>query len=138
MGWIQFIKPYSKILLLIGITILIYLLLKSKKEFENSLMNEGKLSIGTFESFSSSINNRGSGHSFKYKYINDVGELIKYTQLSKYPSKNVRKYVFEGDKFLILYNNDGSLMLFDKPIKDSTDFQLYVREFEEMRKNQNK
>ena len=39
-----------------------------------------------------------------------------------------------GDQFLVLYNEDGEGIFFNYPIKDSTDFKRYVREFEEMRK----
>jgi len=42
-----------------------------------------------------------------------------------------------GDKFLVLYdlkNPKRSIIRLDYPIKDSSDFKKYVKEFEEMRK----
>ena len=44
-------------------------------------------------------------------------------------------------EFLVLYLPEkpkNAIMLFDYPIKDSTDFERYVKEFEEKRKQKAK
>jgi hypothetical protein len=46
-----------------------------------------------------------------------------------------------GDKYMIALNkndNEKFIVMFNYPIKDSTDFKRYVKEFEEKRKKQNK
>jgi len=42
-----------------------------------------------------------------------------------------------GKKFLVIYDTENpkeSIIRLDYPIKDSTDFRRYVKEFEQMRK----
>ena len=51
------------------------------------------------------------------------------------PAQSEIKKIKEGDLYLVLYNDDGSDMLFDYPIKDSADFEKYVKEFTERREN---
>ncbi len=98
---------------------------------ENTIRNNGCPAIGEVYTFSKDSR---TGSSVKYKYQvdkmhhSDIGILIP---------DSLKK----GDKFLVLYLEKDprkSILLLDKPIKDSTDFQRYVHEFEEMRKKQNK
>ena len=104
-------------------------------KIEKRILNEGKFAIGTFIKHEYPM---GRAYSNKYRYsFNDEYGKTYYRGDTRNISKgdwDFRLSVFEGDKFLVLYNEDGSMIYFDHPIKDSTDFKRYIREFEEMRK----
>lgn len=106
---------------------------KSIENSENKRLKTSKCAIGTFEGFGYA--SRAGGINYKYSYYNeDEGRKKNKTDQSRMPKIEQRKILIEGDQFLVLYNEDGSSIYFDYPIKDSTDFKQYIQEFEEMRK----
>lgn len=129
-------KMSYRILSLIGVGIIIYFFTKSTNKFEGELIKNGKFAIGTFKGYSFSPGTRGGNRSFQYFFYDNEEKYQNggATFKGKYPSKNQRKTLLKDDKFLIMYNLEGSLILFDYPIKDSADFKRYVKEFEQMRK----
>jgi hypothetical protein len=137
MSWIQYLNKYSGfIIFLISILSIVYFS-KEKKISEKEKLTNGNFSIGTFKKATWSFG-RAGGLSLAYYYYDEEGKYRDSRNANKFPDKEQRKNIFEGDKFFVVYNNDGSLIFYDKPIKDSTDFQRYVKEFEDMRKKQNK
>lgn len=106
---------------------------KSIENSENKRLKTSKYAIGTFEGFGYA--SRAGGINYKYSYYNkDEGRKKNKTDQSRMPKIEQRKILIEGDQFLVLYNEDGSSIYFNYPIKDSIDFKRYVQEFEEMRK----
>lgn len=115
---------------------------KDKKKRERLALTGG-FAIGNYEGRSMS-NNRT--YSIAYTYLVDSNELrggdghcyddsSKAAEVFTDPQKTKT-----GDKFLVLYNKDKpkeSIIRLDYPIKDSTDFKRYVKEFEQMRKQVN-
>ena len=78
-------------------------------------------------------------------YINGNKFIILdgYGFLDEKESKNESSatYAEKGQKYLVLYRSDDpnkAIMRLDYPIKDSIDFQRYVKEFELRRKTKNK
>ncbi|MGF7138766.1 hypothetical protein [Roseimarinus sediminis] len=132
-----FIKSNYKILVFIGIIIVGYFINKSSQSIDDEIKQNGKYAIGTFKEFSMSFGHAG-GRSLEYFYYDNVGKYENGSNSNIFPDKEKRKTIFEGDQFLVLYDNDGSMIFFECPIKDSTDFKRYVKEFEEKRKKQNK
>lgn len=106
---------------------------KSIKNSENKRLKASNYAIGTFEGFGYA--SRAGGINYKYSYYNEVeGRKKNKTDQSRMPKIEQQKILIEGDQFLVLYNEDGSSIYFDYPIKDSIEFKRYVHEFEEMRK----
>jgi hypothetical protein len=136
MNAVKIFKSSYKILALIGVGIILYFLDKSTSKFETELLKSGKFAIGTFKGYSYSLGSRGSDEHFEYFYYDSKGKYHNggSTFGGKYPDRKQRKTLFRDDKFLILYNTDGSLILFDYPIRDTTDFNRYIKEFEQIRK----
>ena len=98
------------------------------------------ISLGTIIRYRRSNHTPGSSSGYEYsffdyskkKHISLFEETGTLTPIQKTNIKN-------GDKFLVIYLlKEGSLILFDYPIKDSTDFKRYVKEFERMRKEKQK
>jgi len=109
----------------------------------NLLKYEGGFSIGIFESRNYS-NGRTYSISFSYT-IDDKDYRNGDTQCfldspkaaDAFTNKDLAR---KKDRFLVLYNKENpkeSIIRLDYPIKDSTDFKRYVKEFEEMRKREN-
>ncbi|MCW0485028.1 hypothetical protein [Gaoshiqia sediminis] len=68
----------------------------------------------------------------QYHYFNDKG--VAYSMENKYlPSSEERKNIKPGDKFLVIFNKDGSQLYFDYPILDSLDFEKNIKIIEELR-----
>lgn len=134
---IKFVKSNYLLLVLIPVVIVGYFLDKSSKSTDSGIKQHGKYTIGTFKEFTNSFGHAG-GTSIKCFYYDNVGKYRKCSKSNIFPDKEKRRTIFEGDQFLVLYDNDGSMIFFECPIKDSTDFKRYVKEFEEKRKKQNK
>ena len=113
---------------------------RSQKQGNKRILNNGEFTIGEVTFYSSSkpgfIVPRGTGSTAKptevsikykidnttYKYRYNKGPGIKHI-----PDAAVRK----GEKYLVIYNKNNpnkSRMLFKYPIKDSGDFERYVKD----------
>ncbi len=100
-----------------------------KRKFTKSLLESGDFAIGTF--IKSGVNIVGYSHYYKYYYHNKLGKDVFRIKQHSVPNK-LKNVIKRGDQFLVIYNEDGSILFFDKPIKDSTDFKHYIKEFEEL------
>jgi len=112
---------------------------KSIKEREFLAFNGG-FAIGAFESRNMS---NSSTYSISFNYsVNSKeyhgGDTRCFEDSSEaadaFTNKDKAK---PGDKFLVLYNNEKpkkSIIRLDYPIRDSSDFKRYVKEFKQMRK----
>ena len=104
-------------------------------KFEKRVLQDSKFAIGTFEGFGYAV--RAGGENYKYSYYNeDKGRVLNETDQVRMNTQP--ETLKPGDQFLVLYNKEGSGIYFDSQIKDSTDFKLYIKEFEEMRKQKDK
>ena len=127
------------IVLIIG-GIILFFLLRSQKQEQERLINNREFTIGEVTFYSSSkpgfIIPKGSGSTpkpsnvfFEYK-INDTSYEMRYSSgpgISHIPDTGI----YEGEKYLVIYdkkNPSKSRMLFKYPIKDSSDFERYVKE----------
>ena len=127
------------IIFLIICVLILFLLVRSENRSEKAIFKKGKASIGTVIRLAKTTHYFGGG-GYDYYFYNDnhkksYSSFYKLGLLTEEQKKNIKK----GDKFLVLYlPGKGSIILFDKPIKDSTDFKRYVKEFEDMRKRNKK
>lgn len=119
----------------IGIIFVGYFINKSSQSIDGGIKQNGKYAIGTFKEFSMSFGHAG-GRSLEYFYYDNLGKYQNSSNSNIFPDKEKRKTILEGDQFLVVYNKDGSMIFFECPIKDSTDFQRYVKEFEQKRKQE--
>lgn len=108
-----------------------------ENKFEESLIHEGKFAIGTFTKHKYP-SGRGTSNKYEYTFCDEFGKKHYQGDSKNLPKENFRLSVFVGDRFLVIYNEDGSEIYFDRPIRDSTDFIKYIKEFEEIRKKQSK
>lgn len=106
------------------------------KNFEQRLMQSGKFAIGTFTRHKYP-SGRSYVNKYEYSFSDDSGNKHYQGDSKNLPKGNFREEVKEGNQFLVLYNEDGSSIYFDRPIRDSTDFRRYVQEFEVIRKQKN-
>lgn len=97
---------------------------------EQEIMKKGKLAIGTvIGAGKTGWYSRGS---ISFSFYCGKQKVVK--PLSKYPS-DIR--VKRDEKYLVVYlenNQKKAIILFDYPVKDSTDFKRYVKESEQIRK----
>ena len=107
-----------------------------EKKFKKSLLESGNFAIGNFVKFS--MGYYLSGRSYHYYYYNKQRKKVFTTGSRGMPEREMRNKMKKGDQFFVIYNNDGASIFFDKPIKDSTDYKRYVKEFEEKRKQKTK
>lgn len=127
-------KMKSIILTVVFLIILVFGLFNRKqvREKKQLIIDVGVFSIGTIKSISKGGYHSNGGINFYFKL-----DRIYSGRISDWPGKGIKK----GDQFLVLYLEKDprkSILLLDKPVKDSTDFKRYVKEFEEKRKKQNK
>jgi hypothetical protein len=120
--------------------LMLFFLLRSQKQEEERILNNGEFSIGEVTFYSSSkpgfIIPRGGGSTpkptnvfFYYKVNDSIYEM-------RYSSGPGIKYIpdtgiYEGQKYLVIYdkkNPNKSRMLFKYPIRDSGDFERYVKD----------
>lgn len=103
---------------------------KSGKERRDYLIDKGIMSVGQIVRGEHS-NYQGYNRllkSVKASYVFELdGEIYKNAHGAGIP-----KDVYLGNKYLLFVDKDNyknSLILFDKPVKDSLDFERYVKEF---------
>lgn len=121
--------------LIVGVFVFI-LESKSKKNKIN-LYDQGSFTVGRITKYSAGAS-PGTSRGYYYKYsIEGQKEYLK-KESYKLPSHKERREIQEGDCFLVIYYKKQARLLFDYPIKDNSDFELYLKRFEEIRKNLNK
>lgn len=137
-------KLLSGFLFMLFIALLFYYindsLNSSRKKRKDFLLN-GDYSIGVISSKSYS---KPESVSFLYN-VNNVeikgGDTKFYLDKNAFEVFNDKEKSKPGKKFLVIYdanNPKKSIIRLDYPIKDSTDFKRYVKEFEQMRKQKAK
>ena len=133
-------KLLAGLLLFTFVGISFYYLIKSPNE--NRIEREkfsakGNLAIGIIKSRSYS-----KPESISFSYILNEVEM-KGGDTKFYMDKDASEVFHDkdkskpGNKFLVIYDSDDpkkSIIRLDYPITDSSDFQRYVKEFEQMRK----
>lgn len=137
-------KLLSGFLFIILIALLFYYindsLNYSRKEREDFLL-KGNYSIGVIKSKSYS---KPESISFLYTVNNAEmkgGDTKFYMDKGAFEVFNDKEKSKPESKFLVIYdanNPKKSIIRLDYPIKDSTDFKRYVKEFEQMRKQKAK
>jgi hypothetical protein len=111
----------------------------SKKDDEARFL-KGDFAIGYIDEYTIGLA-KGSSTGFyyhfscndkKYHYFNDKG--IKQSLESwKLPPRDERKKIKQGDKFLVMFDENGSRLFFKYPIRDSADFKQYIKLIEQER-----
>lgn len=114
----------------------LFFLIRFDNKYESELNTSGIMAIGTFERFNTQL--VGYSKSYEYYYYDTQGQKHMEVNSKYMPSKDRRTLIKKGDSFLIFFNKKGAQILFDHPIKDSTDFKRYVKEFEQLRKQKAK
>lgn len=137
-------KKYKKKMEIIKLLIFLlciggfFLLKEVSKNETDRIFKNGKYVIGIVTEFSSGsgsliaprlLNQPGMPAYVKYKYTIKSKVYIKRydANTTKIPLKGVKA----GDKYLVIYHKKDpkkSRMLFDRPIKDSSDFERYVKD----------
>ena len=119
--------------ILIGSIVLIYLIVSNNdKKKHQQLISRGIYAIAEI-SFYKPRDARPS--KVRYTFV-IKGQIYKDSQSSRIPSE-----VKVGNKYFLLVNEEDykkTEIFFNYPIKDSTDFKRYVKEFEEKRKQKTK
>lgn len=105
---------------------------KSVEEGEQNRLMTGKFAIGSFKEFNYT-NTRIKEYDYSYYNEDESCKLYKHGS-GRLPNSDQCEKIKKGDRFLVIYNRNGSDIYFKYPIKDSTDFRRYVQEIEEMRK----
>ena len=118
------------------VLVLLFFLDHFNKDINKEIFRTGKLAIGVFIRFDTQF--VGFSRSYYYYYYNELGIKFSPVNSENMPNSNQRKNIKEGDCFLVIYDENGSSIFFDKPIKDSIDFKKYNQEFEQMRKQKTK
>ena len=117
---------------------------RERHDYKNKLLQYASYSIGEVSYYRSGrsplivpkiVNNTGRIPTVEYHFsLNGDTVVNKYDAYkADVPTDGVK----EGEKYLVLYKKDNpaeNRMFFKHPIKDSTDFMRYVKEFEQMRK----
>lgn len=119
------------------IMIIIFIIFhKSTSNSENNRYYHGKFAIGYFLKYSPSSPGASSG--CHYYFYNDEGKRRSSMQRRGQPNQSEITKIKEGDRYLVIYNDNGSDLLLDHPIKDSTDFKQHVKKFIELRNEKDK
>lgn len=128
---------------IIGIIVCILLLIfvsRSQKQGNERILNNGEFTIGEVTFYSSSkpgfIVPRGTGSTAKPTEVDFIYSVNNKKYEMKYPKGPGIRFIpdtgiYEGEKYLVIYdkkNPSKSRMLFKYPIKDSGDFERYVKE----------
>lgn len=131
------LRIFSVILFLL-VFILVSKLSNKNRSHRDTLNKKGWLTIGVIRAKSYS-----GSKSVSYTYRVGKNEL-KGGDTNYYMDSHEASNIFLdkeksklGSKFLVIYdanNPKKSIIRLDYPIKDSTDFKRYVKEFEQMRK----
>ena len=126
-------KTIQNIIVLLLVIIAGVWLDRCSKSADETRLHEGDFAIGYIDKYTYRIasgTSTGFYYHFSYNdkkfhYFNDKG--IAYSLEScKLPPKNERKKIKPGDMFLVIFDDDGSRLFYNYPIKDSTDFKRYV------------
>jgi len=110
-------------------------LIISNGDFTIGKLIEYSQRSGTVITPNNTVNQPGNPPFIKFKY---TAKNIEY--MNRYDANTYKipyNKIKEGAEYLVVYYNKNpqkSRMLFEYPIKDSTDFKKSVKEFEEMRK----
>ena len=104
-------------------------------------INNSEPSIGKIKYF---VYSRNGNSYVTFSYIVDNTEYEGIDGNCDIDSKEAGSKFYnvkKGEKYLVFYKQDNpekSIIRLDYPIKDSTDFKRYVKEFEQMRKEKQK
>lgn len=140
-------KTFDNIFTVIIIVLIIIIGIKHRKErdtYDENLLSHASYAIGHVTYYLSGrspiiapkvVNSTGRTPVIEYYFIVDRDTIRnRYDAFDgKVPSDGIRI----GEEYMVLFkknNPSESRMFFDYPIKDSTDFGQYVKEFEGMRK----
>ncbi|MDX8340950.1 hypothetical protein SLH46_17255 [Draconibacterium sp. IB214405] len=133
-------KIIRDIIFLSVIVIGLFWLTKSSNESEEIRFQEGNFAIGFVDKYERGAilgNSNGYRYHFdsgqkQYHYFNQKG--IAYKKESRnLPPIEERDKIKTGDKFLVIFDKDGSQLLFDYPISDSLDFKAHIKTVEKLR-----
>lgn len=117
---------------------------RGRHAYNNKLLQQASYSIGEVSFYRSGrsplvvpkiVNSTGRTPAIGYHFTLN-GETIS-NKYDAYKADVPTDGVKDGEKYLVLYKKDNpaeNRMFFKYPIKDSTDFKRYVKEFEQMRK----
>lgn len=127
------------IAIIVGI-IIVFFVTRAQKKYNNKILNNPQFTIGKVTFFSSSkggvivpkiVHSNPKPTNIFIKYLIDTTEYEnRYSSgpgISYIPDTGIQK----GDKYLVVYNEKNpkeSCMLFEYPIKDSGDFERYVKD----------
>lgn len=121
-------KHRGDIFFFIFVIISALIVFKLEKDRNNNLIDNGIMSIGEIISRSSPtfgrINTRAPKLVYKFKVEDKIYEDVYFGK----PPEGLKI----GDRFLIFVNQDNyerTLILFDKPVNDSVDFERYKNQF---------
>lgn len=131
----RFFKSTYKLWFLVGIGLCIFFMNMSSNKYYSELLTLGKFAIGTFEKFNINYYSKGISSQAHFRFYKNGKINHSMFVLGTFPNKEKRKTILTGDQFLVLHNDDGSRILFDFRIRDSTDFIKYVKQFEELRQS---
>ncbi|PSK82304.1 hypothetical protein [Prolixibacter denitrificans] len=124
----------------IGVIFVVQMNSRKSNEERESLALHGGFAIGVFEG---RVASNTTTSSISFSYIIDSHEYRGGDTRCMQDSRKAALAFTDpdlaksGDRFLVLYNMETpkkAIIRLDYPIKDSTSFKQYVREFEEMRK----
>jgi len=111
-----------------------------REKYLHDLIQHASYSIGEVSYYSEQknsiiapkfANSTGKAPSVKYKF--KVGDCLCSNKYDAFTARVPSVGINEGEKYLVLYDKDNpeeNRMFFDYPIKDSTDFNRFVKEFE--------
>jgi hypothetical protein len=130
----------STLLYIIFLVLMFYFvneIFKNSRKERKDFSLKGELTIGVI-----TLKGRGHSKSVQYEYIVKDKQLRRgdshyYMDPNGSDIFDDKEKSKEGKKFLVIYdanNPKESIIRLDYPIKDSMDFKLYVKEFEQIRK----
>jgi len=128
-------KTMTNIIFLAFMLIFFIFLFNVGNKIDQTIFNDGFFTIGTIVRYKKSNHTLGSSSGYVYFYFDKNNKkqtdlFVKTGKLTEQQKNTIK----EGDKYFVIYlAKEGSLIFFDKPIKDSSDFKKYVTEFEQKR-----
>ncbi|WP_346861715.1 hypothetical protein [uncultured Draconibacterium sp.] len=133
-------KIFRDIIALSILVIGLFWLTKSSNESEEIRFRQGSFAIGHIDKFERRLimgNSNGFRYHFssaqkQYHYFNDKG-VAYCKEIKNLPPIEEREKIKTGDKFLVVFDENGSQLLFDYPISDSLDFKVNIRIVEKLR-----
>ena len=133
-------KILRDLIFLSAIVIGLFWLTKSSNKSEEIRFQNGNFAIGHIDKYEGGAflgNSNGYRYHFdsaqkQYHYFNDKGVAYK-KEITNLPPREERGKIKTGDKFLVIFDENGSQLLFDYPIYDSLDFKLHIKTIEKLR-----